>query len=660
MANDTIKIKFNVDGADVANRELLEKDRLIKLIEQSAIRLGGALGRVQMDGLRGQSLSALREGVNQFKDMERNAAKAADAIHASKTNVDNLNASLAALGRQQQALRNSPFTGQQALAGNFDVASRDASTRGGGGAGGNASLLAKFSGSAKDIEAATGSVKKLHSEISRVNGVSEIGASLFAQVGVRGGESISLLIRQFSEMGLTFDQLFKNKTFLSIAGLAAAAGIAAITSQMKELNSELLKMTERQANFGFTGSSKKQQSDIAQMKEILDAIDQAKRRVDGGKVDEKGIIGKALGVPDPNVFQNAKKFFNDLPAILGVPTAGISLLIRSGLNAFVGDTEQVIKTRADIAAQLARAEADAARGVEATNEGWIKGVALRHEARRAQEALVKTAQDSFAELLKESEKREEERVKDRAKASTEISKLSLSTEENPIVKLFSDAETKLNSFKESFQKTAPDLVEAYESASKQILQLPIFKALVSGDLVGGTGLRKLEADILRLQNSPGGGEDAGAKTLNQLMLDSRFGRTAAQQAQIDDLSREQSGKALERDIRSREIDALTADLTRTSSLPAERQGDAQRFVLDRLLDATTNIAELSGDQRDQRLKALQQRLALGESERQRVLVQIENNAGDAATVTQDSLGPEPSPDFGNGFFKSFNDVAEQR
>lgn len=700
MANDTIRIKFNVDGADAANRELAEKDRLIKQIEQSAIRLGTALGRVQIDGLRGQSLSALREGVNQFKDMERNAQRASDAIHATKVNVDNLNASLAATVRQNQALRSNPFSGQTVLGGNFDVASRDASTRGGGGAGGNASLLGRFNTAAQDIDKATASTKKLNVEIGRVHGTSEIGASAFSLLGVRGGESISLLIRQVKEMGLTLDQVLKNPTlgFIALAGGAIIFGraVSSVASEIGQLNESLLQATRftSQLNLkGLTGGASERSRDLEELRRIRREIQQLSpedtarsvgqalgdrasdaeisklRREFDAAIKRRQIFGidtSFLGIGRADSTEVSDAFRKLTFAKGGIATEGdIDVRIRKAteeVNKFqlallaAGDRDNIFDTAARSLKSLAR-ETGAISEVRAfldsakqqASQGELDQRAFQQRVDAFQEQLQeRSRQQGLERAARESQVSLDTAINfQTADAERQIAALERAVSNNPLEKLFSDASEQMRQFRNQFTLVAPDLVDRFRKANDEILQLGIFK----GDLSERINLRKLDADIRRLQAAPAPGEDPATRQLSQLLLDSRFGRTGEQQAELDRLSREQAARTLERDIRSAEIDALNRDLQ------GARGADAQRFVLDRLLDATSNIAELNSGERDLRLKALQQRLALGEAERHRVLIQIDNNATDVASVTQNQLGPEPSPDFGNGFFDSFNQTA---
>ncbi len=81
--------------------------------------------------------------------------------------------------------------------------------------------------------------------------------------------------------------------------------------------------------------------------------------------------------------------------------------------------------------------------------------------------------------------------------------------------------------------------------------------------------------------------------------------------------------------------------------------DEQRLVLDRILEASSNISELTSSQRDFRIRALQQRLSAGEAERHRVLIEIKNSSEFAKTRVNQILGEEPSPTNQTSEFSEF-------
>jgi hypothetical protein len=99
------------------------------------------------------------------------------------------------------------------------------------------------------------------------------------------------------------------------------------------------------------------------------------------------------------------------------------------------------------------------------------------------------------------------------------------------------------------------------------------------------------------------------------------------------------------DLRTFNRDALDSQLNILQEAIARAGTDQQRrFAADQILSLTSNVGELTSSERDLRLKTLQQRIALGEADRQRVLVEIRNLAPDVATASMDEeYGPRPQP-----------------
>lgn len=257
-------------------------------------------------------------------------------------------------------------------------------------------------------------------------------------------------------------------------------------------------------------------------------------------------------------------------------------------------------------------------------------------------------------------------------ARKSIESLKIQAEDDPLTKLITQAEERTREFLQRIKDFPRELQGELRSAFQASNSKLELRDLFNLELGQGTRDQKLLGDIARLQagvgtNTAGITEedrqrlafgrlqdarilgDRGATRVAQAALISKqaeleeqirqarsgrqFGRAAELENQLGALGRETVGSNLERQLRESELTALRDRLNQTTSLPQ------QVFILDKILEATSKVGDLSEEQRDFRLKALQQRLSIGEAERHRVLIEIKNTTDNVQTTVDQELGP---------------------
>lgn len=243
---------------------------------------------------------------------------------------------------------------------------------------------------------------------------------------------------------------------------------------------------------------------------------------------------------------------------------------------------------------------------------------------------------------------------------------------NPLERLIAQADKRTSEFLNKV-KSLPDemrvrLTSAFSQLNTETRNLEVFKfdTTLRGTIQGLTGdLARLEARVG--SNVAGIAEDdrrrqalgqlldarslgdTGALRVAQAALISRqagleeqirqarsgrqFGRAAELETQLGALGREAVGASIERQLRESELTALRDRLGQANGL------QQQVFILDRILEATSKVGDLNEEQRDFRLRALQQRLSIGEAERHRVLIEIKNSADNVQASIDQDLGP---------------------
>jgi hypothetical protein len=244
-------------------------------------------------------------------------------------------------------------------------------------------------------------------------------------------------------------------------------------------------------------------------------------------------------------------------------------------------------------------------------------------------------------------------------------------EVNPILKSLEEAQGKLIEFRKQFSELGQVRLDGLRDDLRKTFEQGIF----APDFTERSGIFKLRTELSRLGafNVSGNAQalqdedrdritrarirearESGSFANLQVAQAALFGRDAEFRAQIRQatdagqfvkaaelenqrraLEREDAGRAFGRNALDDEIKFLRERLG-TASTDSDR-----RLVLDRLLDATNGINELTSEQRDARAQGLQQRIALGESERHRVLIKIENSSDFATASAERVLGPEP-------------------
>jgi hypothetical protein len=245
--------------------------------------------------------------------------------------------------------------------------------------------------------------------------------------------------------------------------------------------------------------------------------------------------------------------------------------------------------------------------------------------------------------------------------------------ENPIIGFINEGQVRVNQFEKDFAALGPKTVNALKDASDRLRDSEIFKF----DLTDRLGVTKLQTELRKLESFNLFGNTRQIEEQERLNVvrarireaqqngdfaaqrqaqSELFGIGSGLRNQIQDALRAgEFVKAAELENRLGQFERSEAEFRFNQSARQDeltllsqksllaKTPEELRFVLDKILDITGNLGELTSEERDTRFKALQQRLALGESERHRVLIKIQNDSSLATTRVEQILGPEPTP-----------------
>jgi hypothetical protein len=255
---------------------------------------------------------------------------------------------------------------------------------------------------------------------------------------------------------------------------------------------------------------------------------------------------------------------------------------------------------------------------------------------------------------------------------------SLSQTDNPIIKFIDEAQVRVDKFGKDFQVLGEKAVGSLRSMSDQLRDSNILKF----DLSERLGLGKLKTEMQKLEsfglfNNQRQDDEAARVRLAEARLREAYDRgdvEGARLAQAALVSRETELREKEKTlydqreyVKAAETQNERLAYTKTEDRRrfAEKavddelnilksrlaiQGlspDSQRLILDKIIDATGRVEDLNYQQREDRLKALQQRIALGEGEKHRVLIEIKNSSDLASARVEQILGDEPTPQTGS-------------
>jgi hypothetical protein len=262
--------------------------------------------------------------------------------------------------------------------------------------------------------------------------------------------------------------------------------------------------------------------------------------------------------------------------------------------------------------------------------------------------------------------------------NSSLAELRKASSDNPLARVFEVAKDRQDKFMEKFSTLSAERIQKWKEENKKVLELDIFKANF-GEQLGifklGSEISKLGAfgvfgnteaiekanrdrvNLARLREARETGnseEEFLAKNAisggiaGELQAKIRQARDARQlvkvaelENELDQFTRSEAEKRFGRSALDQELQFLN----QRSLLAKDPQ--EQRLVLDKILELTNNLQSLNSDQRNTRLKSLQQRLALGEAARQKVIIEINNRSDLATTRTEEILGPEPTPQSGS-------------
>lgn len=282
-------------------------------------------------------------------------------------------------------------------------------------------------------------------------------------------------------------------------------------------------------------------------------------------------------------------------------------------------------------------------------------------------SLKQLEQDVSSEFGQENKTR-----KSIDQAQKSISSLRIQAEDDPLSKLIEQADKRTEEFFQRVEDFPRELQTRLQRAFRGANAGLTFRELFNLEFGEGSRDRGLEAEITRLRSGIGTNVAGITEQDRQRLLEGRIrdaresgdrdtlrtaqagltsreaelqeqirqantGRRFTQAAELENqlgaVQRETATTRLERQLRETELGVLRDRLGQTA-IPTQ-----QAFILDKILEATSKVGDLNEDQRDFRLKALQQRLSIGEAERHRVRIEIDNRAPGVTTSVEEELGP---------------------